>query len=774
VLRHETLNSRGYDLGNVDQAVWNTAHGRVLQFTNWIGKSDDFRYPSRLAMHFEPIYLLIAPLYWIWSDVRLLLILQAVVVALGGLAIYRLALDALGRPWPAIAMVAAFLLYAPLQWALLDDFHAVTLVGGLVPFAFWALRRRRWGWFTLLVILIMSTKEDMPLLVGMMGLYALIWERERSAGLVTIAAAAAWFIVAVFVIIPHYTLGGQSQYLDRYADVLGPGGLTISSLPTLVVAMIRTLLSWETVRYMAGLLWPMAFTPIAGWPTLLIATPSIALNLLSNNPTQHVLGRHYVAPIAPVVAVAAVMGAAWLSRWLDRRTPWPRERWVGGLAGLVLICSLIAQYQGGFTPLAPDYRPPERTDHHRLLRRFLAQIPPDASVSTQQNLNPHLSQRERITIIPYDVSGEYLLLDVTTYPGYNYRNMHAWLKENVVERPGYGVIDAADGYVLLRRGAEPRPLPDAFFDFARTSEANPQYPAVVDFGDAVRFLGFDILPRRYGEPFYALYFQALRPLKRDYAITLYLADERYQLRGATEIPQMTLVWYPTSRWQPGETIRVIADTFTWWSGELSEFSVGMGILDGSDAWDVGARLRPQIRESQLAPRLLGDGTILHLMRFRQGKRRPAPIPEYRDRLPERVPHQVGARMGDLIELVGYRVETPKVQPGETVRVTLYWRALTTSPPARTVFVHLIDEQGTLRGQQDNPPVFGTQPLPLWTTGDEVRDPYAFQVAADAPPGSYAIAVGLYDPATGARLPVTGPDGTPLGDHILLENAVRVR
>ncbi|HEY66066.1 MAG TPA: DUF2079 domain-containing protein, partial [Caldilineae bacterium] len=634
--------------------------------------------------------------------------------------------------------------------------------------------RRRWGWFALFAILIMATKEDMPLLVGMMGLYALVWERQQKAGLITMAVGALWFVLAVFAIIPHYTLGGQSQYLDRYADVLGPAGLTLASLPSLIVAMIRTLLGRETVRYMAGLLWPMAFTPIAGWPTLLIATPSIALNLLSNNPTQHVLGRHYVAPIAPVVIVAAVMGTAWLGRWIEARTPWSRRRWTGILAALVLVCSLAAQWRDGFTPLARDYTPPEYTAHHRLLSRFLAQIPPDASVSTQQNLNPHLSQRERITIIPYDISGEYLLLDVTTYPGYNYRNIHAWLKENVAGRPGYGIIDAADGYILLRRGAEPKPLPDAFFDFARVPEAEPEYPAVVDFGDAIRFLGFDILPRRYGEPFYALYFQALRPLDRDYAITLYLADERYQLRGATEIPQMTLVWYPTSLWKPGERIRVIADTFTWWSGELSEFSVGLGILDGTDVWDVGIRLRPQIRESRLAPRLLGDGTILHLMRFCQGKRRPMPMPEYRDQLPERAENEVGARVGDLVELLGYRVETPKVRPGETVRVILYWRAVKNSPPAHTVFVHLIDEQGVLRGQQDNPPVFGTQPLPLWSAGDEVRDPYAFPVAVDAPPGRYALAVGLYDPATGARLPVTGPDGAPWGDHILIKNAVRVR
>jgi uncharacterized membrane protein len=797
VLRHETLNSRGYDLGNVDQAIWNTAHGRILQFTNWIGKGDDFRYPSRLAMHFEPIYFLIVPLYWLWSDVRLLLVLQAVAVAIGAWAIYRLGLDELGQPWPAAMLAAAFLLYAPLQWALLDDFHAVTLVGGMVPFAFWALRRRRWGWFTLLALLIMATKEDMPLLIGVMGLYAFVWERQRAVGLGTMAMAALWFAIVVFVIIPSYTLGGQSQYLGRYAEVLGPDGLTLTNLPALLVAVVRNLLTWETARYLAGMLWPMAFLPLAGWPVLLIAVPSVALNLLSDNPTQHVLGRHYAAPIAPVVAVAAVMGIATISRQLSvirhRLSAVTRQVFRPpsfvfhplSFATLALLASLAAQWEHGFTPLARDYDPPQLTAHHRLLTRFLTQIPPDASVSTQQNLNPHLSQRERITIIPYDVSGEYLLLDVTTYPGYNYSNIHAWLKSQVTERPGYGVVDAADGYILLRRGAPVQPLPDAFFDFARAPDVTPQYPAVVDFvqpdtGEAlIRFLGFDLLPRRDGEPFYALYFQALRPLAREYAVTLYLADERYQLRGATEVPQMTLVWYPTSRWRPGEMVRVVADTLTWWSGELSEFSVALGILDGMptpkqvDVWDIRLRLRPQVRESQLAPRLLSEGTLWHLMRYRNGPRRPMPLPEPRDRLSEQVAHRVDARVGNVAQLLGYRVETPAVHPGGEARVILYWQALAEAPPAYTVFVHLLDKRGTLRGQQDNPPVFGTQPLPLWRLGDYVRDPYAFSIALDASSGQYDLEIGLYDPATGTRLPVVGPDGAPWGDRILLKDVIRV-
>ena len=80
----------------------------------------------------------------------------------------------------------------------------------------------------------------------------------------------------------------------------------------------------------------------------------------------------------------------------------------------------------------------------------------------------------------------------------------------------------------------------------------------------------------------------------------------------------------------------------------------------------------------------------------------------------------------------------------------------------------------MRGQQDNPPVFGTQPLSLWAAGDRVRDPYIFAVAAEAAAGLYDLEVGLYDPVTGARLPVTGADSKSLGDRILLKNTVSVR
>jgi hypothetical protein len=72
----------------------------------------------------------------------------------------------------------------------------------------------------------------------------------------------------------------------------------------------------------------------------------------------------------------------------------------------------------------------------------------------------------------------------------------------------------------------------------------------------------------------------------------------------------------------------------------------------------------------------------------------------------------------------------------------------------------------VRGQQDNPPVHGTYPTALWVPGEVVVDEYEIEVAADAPPGSYVIEAGMYDPDTMARLPVADPGGAA-GDRVLL-------
>jgi hypothetical protein len=143
-----------------------------------------------------------------------------------------------------------------------------------------------------------------------------------------------------------------------------------------------------------------------------------------------------------------------------------------------------------------------------------------------------------------------------------------------------------------------------------------------------------------------------------------------------------------------------------------------------------------------------------------------------DRLwtPPAFAHTVGARLGGAIELLGYDLDRERVQPGQALHLTLVWRCVESMDTAYTVFTHLLDASGQLRGQKDNPPVDGSYPTMLWVPGEVVVDRYTIPVAADAMPGRYAIEVGMYDPETIVRLPVLDPGGAA-GDRILLGEIV---
>jgi hypothetical protein len=49
----------------------------------------------------------------------------------------------------------------------------------------------------------------------------------------------------------------------------------------------------------------------------------------------------------------------------------------------------------------------------------------------------------------------------------------------------------------------------------------------------------------------------------------------------------------------------------------------------------------------------------------------------------------------------------------------------------------------------------------------IVDRYAIPIDAEAPPGAYTVEIGMYEPATGVRLPVLGRDGSVVADHVVL-------
>ena len=145
----------------------------------------------------------------------------------------------------------------------------------------------------------------------------------------------------------------------------------------------------------------------------------------------------------------------------------------------VLVWSVGYSHFRGFVPGSLDWELPVVTAHHRLFDRFAAQIPPDAVISTTPPLFPHLSHRPVIYLFPDVRDAKYVLIDVSGVTDMHPNDVYERLHE-LIEGGEFGILDAADGYVLLQRGIAGLPeLPDAFYDFARVTELEPQYPVTV-------------------------------------------------------------------------------------------------------------------------------------------------------------------------------------------------------------------------------------------------------------------------------------------------------
>src|SRR6266581_3180928 len=231
VLRYDTFKATAFDLGNMDQVLWNTIHGRLFQFTNqaidWYGP------PTRLALHFEPIILPLSLLYAFGADPRILLVFQTITLALGAVPVFLLTRKYLPE-WPLLAtiMALAYLLAPALLGANIFDFHPLTLATPLLLYAILALTYKRYVWFLIACVLAASCKEDVPLTVALLGVLVIWRYKLPRLGTALIIGGLIWSFLAFFVIIPHFYPGAQhNNFWYRYESLgSSPGAAVVNIL----------------------------------------------------------------------------------------------------------------------------------------------------------------------------------------------------------------------------------------------------------------------------------------------------------------------------------------------------------------------------------------------------------------------------------------------------------------------------------------------------------------------------------------------------------------
>lgn len=144
-----------------------------------------------------------------------------------------------------------------------------------------------------------------------------------------------------------------------------------------------------------------------------------------------------------------------------------------------------------------------------------------------------------------------------------------------------------------------------------------------------------------------------------------------------------------------------------------------------------------------------------------------------DARPQIAPDQVAeTNWANRIALVGYDVPADVPQPGETLQVRAYYRALGPMDVDYTAFIQLIGDpapghDSPLWSQNDSEPCRRYRPTSTWDRHEILADTLELAVPPDIAPGVYRVITGFYDWRTSERLPTLDETGTPTGDHATL-------
>jgi len=261
--------------------------------------------------------------------------------------------------------------------------------------------------------------------------------------------------------------------------------------------------------------------------------------------------------------------------------------------------------------------------------------------------------------------------------------------------------------------------------------------AAADLAKGIRLLGYDLDRKGLspGETLHlTLYWQTLDQVE-EYTLLLQLRDAQ-GLIWAEQGEQPASGGWPTSRWEVGDLWR-----------DWHDLAVAADVPSGEYHLTIALQKEGEI-----------EGEIdLGVIKVEGRPRQFTPPP---------IEYPLIARLGESVKFLGYQLSAEAVKPGEGLHLTLYWQALAEMSTSYTVFTHLLDKDNHIWGQKDNVPGEGTLPTTGWLRGEIIVDEYEIVLRPETPAGEYMLEIGMYEAATGQRLPVVDARGDILGDRII--------
>ena len=488
ISKHNSFTTYAWDLGIFDQSFWTTVNlGMVFVNTceQHLVESGSF-----FGVHFSPILFLLVPFYYLHQSPVTLLALQSLIIGLSAYPIFLIARERLTEE-TAAALAVIYLLNPALHGVNSYDFHVQSLLP--LIFNYLLLYTLRWDTKRMVAASILALSVQEQVVIVMLSYVAFLVVHRAYQGakwrepgavrgeimpiLAVLTVTVLWWALSASVL--HHFNPDVSQHLkagQNFAilEVDSPAEIPLRVITDPDKAFRAVSYDWfDKNVYMLSLFTPSLFLGFLSPATLIPTAPWFAVSLLSNYPPYYRLGFQYPTLVIPFIYVSLIRGLKRLKMSLKEKNSVSLKAVLTGLLVINVASSValspLSPFTDGFS-LSPAYIKPCASQRSRRLTEMLTLIPPDASVLTQDNIFPHVSNRLDAYVMVPEIAQDpetwrranstlmalrtdYILLDMETDP-------HSTAKTafHIVAGGNYSLLAFYDNIYLYERGNRSTPL----------------------------------------------------------------------------------------------------------------------------------------------------------------------------------------------------------------------------------------------------------------------------------------------------------------------------
>jgi uncharacterized membrane protein len=418
ITSHHAFLMRTSDLGIYDNVFFQSSHGRPLACTFLSGG-------THASAHFDPLLVILSPLYRLWPRAEFLLTLQAVWCGAGVVPAYLIGRSQLNsRAW-GLVWALVYALHPALHGANLYEFHSLTLLVTPLLFTLYFLLSGKLRLYYVSLAVLLLVREDVPLLMCFVGLYGVISGESgyKRAGWITILVSLVYFVVVktVFMSAPGLFNQGPGAYgYSYYYKEMIPnkaGDLdfftTLLTNPAFVVELIAR---EKKIHYLLVIFVPLLFLPAWSGRARVMLLYGLAFILLASKSAVYSPHFQYSAVLLPVAIALAPVGLRRLQEARSNDGSLTRV-----IMGCVLVASLLVSwkygaivennsFRGGFRPVARSLTV-DMQDRYDSFVELISQIEPDASVSVTDRIGAHVSNRAKVHSLKQNIDTDYYLVE---------------------------------------------------------------------------------------------------------------------------------------------------------------------------------------------------------------------------------------------------------------------------------------------------------------------------------------------------------------------------